>query len=126
MSLNLLCFSVPSLATWDVYSVYLVSFERVSCSQNLGIFNDYRQTRIITSVTDRKRLTPEYGRWIWLHDADKYVYDNYDKAHDHVQSGVPFHNTNVPPGYVYEPWSVNQLMADVQGGEEVARSGNWT
>ena len=68
---------------------------------------------------------PEYGSWIWKHDPETYVYDNYDKARDNVLNGSSFQNTNIPPGHVYEPWSVDQLMADVQAGKEVVRSGDW-
>ena len=77
---------------------------------------------------DQKPIKQEYGRWIWAHDVERYVYDNYTSALDHLQTGgsTPFHNTNIPPGYVHQDWSVDKMMADVEQGKDVNLGGDWS
>lgn len=68
----------------------------------------------------------EYGRWIWAHDPEQYVYDKFAAALDHLQTGAPFQNTNIPPGYVHAPWSVDQLMAEIDEGKSLDFDGDWS
>lgn len=68
----------------------------------------------------------EYGRWIWKHDPEEYVYGNFTQALDHLQNGTPFQNTNIPPGYVHKSWSVDQVMADIEEGKPVELEGDWS
>jgi hypothetical protein len=49
------------------------------------------------------------GDWLILHDPEKYTHDNYHKAAEHLLTGAPFENTNIPPGYKYKPWTVREL-----------------
>ncbi|KAI3394531.1 hypothetical protein diail_2580 [Diaporthe ilicicola] len=41
---------------------------------------------------------PQYGRWIWAHNPERYAYENYGKALRNLVEGTPFQNTNIPPG----------------------------
>jgi hypothetical protein len=70
-------------------------------------------------------IKPEYGQWIWRHEPEQYVHDNYSKALDHVQNGTPFQNTNIPPGYVHESWGVDELMAKIKEGDILEFAGDW-
>ncbi|KAK7748215.1 hypothetical protein SLS62_008766 [Diatrype stigma] len=100
-------------------------FERVSCCQKLGLLNHERRVNIKLAA-DASKVKIEYGRWIWKHDPEQYVYDNYTQALDHLQHGTPFQNTNIPPGYVHKPWSVDQIMADIEEGKPVELEGDWS
>ena len=65
------------------------------------------------------------GRWQSHHDPEKYVYDNWQACLNHITSGAPFENTNLPPGYHYEPWTMEGLMKMSQNGQLVADLGDW-
>lgn len=43
------------------------------------------------------------GNWVKRHDPEEYVYTNYGLAANHLLTGAPFKNTNIPPGYKYKP-----------------------
>ncbi|KAI0601142.1 putative monooxygenase, partial [Biscogniauxia sp. FL1348] len=103
-------------------------FERVSCCQKVGFVNQQRRNNPDMKAVERDPsiIKSEYGRWIWKHDAEKYARDNYSKALDHLQNGTAFLNTNIPPGYTYEPWLVDDLMADLEAGRPIKFAGDWS
>ncbi|KAK8117031.1 uncharacterized protein PG998_005312 [Apiospora kogelbergensis] len=104
-------------------------FERVSCCQKLGFVNLAKRSNGDAKTTNAKTtkdLKPEQGRWLWKHEPEKYVYENFAKALDHVQEGAPFQNTNIPPGYVHEEWFVDELMARVEKNEPLDLGGDWS
>ena len=68
----------------------------------------------------------QVGKWINLHDPEKYVYENWQKCVDYVENGVPFKNTNTPPGYEYEPWTIDELLNASAEEREVADAGDWS
>ena len=68
----------------------------------------------------------QVGKWINLHDPEQYVYQNWDKCVDHVVYGAPFQNTNTPPGYEYEPWTIDELLNASIEEREVADAGDWS
>jgi len=60
-----------------------------------------------------------------------YAYQNYDKAvaagkqvaTDEENDGMP---PNFPPGYVYQPWSIQKVMDDMKEGKPIdLGAGNW-
>jgi hypothetical protein len=71
-------------------------------------------------------LKAKYGYWIWSHDAEKYAYENYDKASENLLNGTQFTNVNIPPGYVYKPWKVEELLAMQQAGKIPVDQGDWS
>ncbi len=75
---------------------------------------------------DSKNVRSEVGRWIWKHNPERYAYQNYGNALDYLMSGAPFQNTNIPPGYEYEPWTIDQLFAKIDGGKKVKFGGDWS
>ena len=104
-------------------------FERVSCCQLVGFLN---QTAFLKPASRKKvdggsaTPQPEYGRWIWAHSPEKYAYENYGKALRSLVDGTPFQNTNIPPGYKYKPWSLDELYERIDRGEKVEFEGDWS
>ncbi len=74
--------------------------------------NAYNKTDWEAVKQNPDLLKAKYGYWIWSHDAEKYAYDNYDKAAQHILEGTPFTNTNIPPDYVYKPWTIDEALAE--------------
>lgn len=111
-----------------MYSL-IARFERVSCCQKLGFVNLAKRNNRDAKTADSKKtedLVPEQGRWLWGHDPETYVRENFCKALDHLQKGAPFQNTNIPPGHVYEEWAVDKLMARVEKNEPLELGGDWS
>ena len=71
-------------------------------------------------------LSMQVGKWINQHDPDAYVYENYHTFLNHIVSGAPFTSTNIPPGYTYEPWTINELLKVAEEGRETADAGDWS
>ena len=67
----------------------------------------------------------QMGRWVWDHDAEKYAYDNYEAALKHLEGQGEFTNTNIPPGYEYKPWDVDELLRLIADGKRIEVNGNW-
>jgi hypothetical protein len=69
----------------------------------------------------------KHGRWIWDHDAEKYARKNYAACLASLQEGRPFTNTNIPPGHVYQPWSLEsekkRMMAGIRSN--LKQNGYW-
>jgi hypothetical protein len=65
------------------------------------------------------------GSWVITHDPEQYAHNNYYKAAEHLLTGTPFENTNIPPGYKYKPWTVRELLTASDRGETVKDEGDW-
>ena len=65
------------------------------------------------------------GRWLSKHDPEQYVYDNWEACKNHIVSGTPFKNSNLPPGYDYEPWTMEGLMMSQENGQLPVDAGDW-
>lgn len=68
----------------------------------------------------------QVGKWINLHDPEDYVHQNWDKCVDHIEHGASFENTNIPPGYKYEPWTIDELLTAAADEREIADPGDWS
>jgi hypothetical protein len=68
----------------------------------------------------------QVGKWINSHDPEAYVYTNYAKCLNHLISGASFTNTNTPPGFTYEPWTINELLKAADEGRETVDPGDWS
>lgn len=103
-------------------------FERVSCCQLVGFLNQTNFLKPALRKVGGASATPkpEYGRWIWAHNPERYAYDNYGKALKSLVDGSPFQNTNIPPGYNYKPWSLHELYGRIDKGEKVQFEGDWS
>ncbi|KAI1133279.1 FAD/NAD(P)-binding domain-containing protein [Nemania abortiva] len=95
-------------------------FERVATIQKFGVTTrSYLHTldlELVKEKPDSIRDTLDMPKWIWGHDPVQYALDNYEQAQRHVLDGAPFQNTNLPPGYTYEPWTVAGEMAKERKG----------
>lgn len=60
------------------------------------------------------------------HDPEQYVYNNYNSCENHITSGASFENTNMPPGYRYKPWAVQELMETSDRHEPIVDEGDWS
>jgi hypothetical protein len=102
-------------------------FERTSCAQKAGFKN--REKWEIDDFEHAKKdpmaSAQSIGRWLSEHDPEQYVYDNWQACLNYVTSGALFQNTNLPPGYNYEPWTMKGLMKMSKDGQIAADPGDW-
>lgn len=101
-------------------------FERVACLQKLGIVN--HEARHLSANGDAKQAARPIGllaAWIWKHNPEQYAVENYNKALEHLLDGKPFQNTNIPPGHVYKPWTIDELLDAKKSGKEIELDGDW-
>ncbi|KAN0117901.1 hypothetical protein V8E51_003878 [Hyaloscypha variabilis] len=103
-------------------------FERVACAQRSGFKNreKWHHTDFEEAKRHPEKLTMQVGRWINLHDPEVYVYDNYRQCLNHIVSGAPFQNTNIPPGYTYESWTIDELLQAADEERETVDAGDWS
>ncbi|KAK5657895.1 hypothetical protein OQA88_2444 [Cercophora sp. LCS_1] len=110
-----------------------IRFIRNACAQKLGFSNaELLQDTDWTKVKlDPRRAQPKLPSWVWGHDPEKYAYEVYDRVVESMRRGVPFDEDtsippNYPPGYRYEPWSIEKVMEDMREGRPVELgTGNW-
>jgi len=108
-------------------------FVRNACAQKLGFANaellqdtDWEKVKL-----DPRRAAPRLPKWVWSHDPEAYAYENYDKAVESMNKGIPFEEEdsfapNYPPGYKFEPWSIEKIMEDMRAGKPIdLGAGNW-
>ncbi|GAB1726416.1 monooxygenase [Hortaea werneckii] len=107
-------------------------FIRNACAQKVGFSNaellqdtDWDKVKI-----DPRRAQPKHPKWVWEHDPEIYTYQNYAKNVEAMNKGIPFDESDVPPnfppGYKYEPWSIEKIMEDMRKGIPVdLGKGNW-
>ena len=76
---------------------------------------------------DPRTMFPKIPRWIFTHDPEQYAYENYDKVvASFTGDGAAFENTNVPTGSKYQPWTMDQLLDDIDHGRAVQLDGDWS
>ncbi|KAH9899043.1 FAD/NAD(P)-binding domain-containing protein [Xylariomycetidae sp. FL2044] len=107
-------------------------FIRCSCAQKMGFSNAelLQHTDWEKVKTNPSLAQPKLPSWIWKHDPEAYAYENYDKMADTIKRGIPFDEVdsvppNYPPGYKYEPWDIDDMMADVDNATVNLGPGNW-
>lgn len=112
----------------------LISFIRTACAQKIGFSNaellqdtDWDRVQI-----DPHRANPKLPKWIFSHDPEAYVYENYDEVVQAIRAGAKYITdvgslpANYPPGYKYEAWSIEKIMKDVRAGKPVELGdGRW-
>lgn len=77
---------------------------------------------------DDSKLQLKMSSWIWKHDPVQYARDNYQQAIESVTQGAPFENTNLPPGYKYVPWTIQDELEREEKGlmTELFNTGDWS
>lgn len=73
-----------------------------------------------------EKLVMQVGRWINLHEPEDYVYQNWTKCVNHLVSGAEFENTNLPPGYKYKPWTIDELLKASEEEIFIQDQGDWS
>ena len=68
------------------------------------------------------------GKWIWNHNAEDYARENYYACLANLQERKPFKNTNIPPGHVYKPWTLESEYARMRAGikSDLKQNGDWS
>jgi hypothetical protein len=107
-------------------------FERVSILQQTGFINreELHNTDTAAVTGNREEANIGFfkiGRWVWNHNPEHYAHDNYDQCLAHLETGAPFHNTNLPPGHVYQPWSLSSETKRMRAGikSTLKENGDW-
>lgn len=102
--------------------------DRINCAQLMGLMSQNNRNisnHDSASPSARVKQTKAYGKWLWSHDPEKYAVENYEKALFHLNEGVPFQNTNIPPGYICKPWTIAELIDRPEETERLTSSGDW-
>lgn len=100
-------------------------FERVSCLQLLGVLNHEMRNRSANANISQTKPIGILGSWIWKHDPEQYAIENYEKALAHLETGSEFRNTNIPPGHVCRPWTIDEVLKAKEAGKEIVLDGDW-
>ncbi|KAL2784547.1 monooxygenase [Aspergillus keveii] len=103
-------------------------FQRVSCCQRAG-FKNREQWHHVDLKEARKhpeKLAEMTGRWITSHDPEEYAYQNWTNCVNHLIRGTEFVNTNIPPGFSYRPWTIDELLNAADEGRVVDDDGDWS
>ncbi|KAG8625896.1 hypothetical protein KVT40_006297 [Elsinoe batatas] len=108
-------------------------FIRNACAQKLGFSNAelLQETDWDKVAVDPRRAQPKLPKWVWSHDPEHYVYENYDLAVQSMKAGVKMEDEdkfppNYPPGYKYKPWNIEDIMADMRAGKPIdLGGGDW-
>ena len=101
---------------------------RVSCAQRNGFKNreKWHHTDFEEARKHPEKLVMQVGRWINEHNPETYVYENWTKCVNHLVGGTKFENTNIPPGYTYKPWTIDELLNAAEHGREIEDEGDWS
>ncbi|KAJ5570611.1 uncharacterized protein N7459_010041 [Penicillium hispanicum] len=100
-------------------------FERVSCFQKVGVLNHEARNRSANANASQAKIVGLTGAWIWRHNPEQYAMENYHQALSHLSDGTAFQNTNIPPGHVYRPWTIGELLKLKDNGQEIELDGEW-
>jgi hypothetical protein len=104
-------------------------FQRVACAQRSGFKNreKWHHTDFEAVRKNPEILAMTVGKWITSHDAEAYVYSKWSECVDHITGGcASFENTNIPPGYSYSPWTIDELLQLAEEERETVDPGDWS
>ncbi|PVH96301.1 FAD/NAD(P)-binding domain-containing protein, partial [Periconia macrospinosa] len=109
-------------------------FERVSILQQTGFLNREELHSVdLDTIKDAPKNASigffKIGRWVWNHNPEFYAMENYESCRTHIFEGKlgNFKNTNIPPGHVYQPWSLESEAKRMQAGisSNLKQNGDW-
>ncbi|KAI1442024.1 hypothetical protein F5Y02DRAFT_410424 [Annulohypoxylon stygium] len=106
----------------------LLRHQRTTLIQRLGLLNRAAWHQDKTdNVKNIRQLMPQ-GKWMWGHNPERYVVENFRKAREHVETGAPFENTNLPPGHKPETWTLEGEVANEKAGIvfDPTNNGDWS
>ncbi|RAH55757.1 monooxygenase [Aspergillus piperis CBS 112811] len=100
----------------------LLRYQRASVVQQTGMNNRSEINNKMSNDVLRQ------GKWIWTHNPEQYATTEFYRARSCLESGAEFHNTNLPPGYVWTPWTIEEEMAKEKAGvhsQDLKKNGYW-
>ncbi|KAF1817298.1 FAD binding domain protein [Eremomyces bilateralis CBS 781.70] len=103
-------------------------FERVACAQKMGFKarHTWHQGNWDEIHRNPAAVLRTMGKWLFMHDAEGYAYENFGKCLGEILNGARFENTNIPPGYMYKPWTAQELVDKSAAGEDILDEGDWS
>ncbi|GFP60627.1 hypothetical protein ACSS6W_004246 [Trichoderma asperelloides] len=108
----------------------LLRYQRVSCAQKMTFVNSQLKTETDWDAIwkDPVKVKTRFPKWVFNHDPEKYAYEKYSQAFAHIVAGVPFENTNFPPGHKFVPWTINEVYKEMENGRRVEDllDGDWS
>ncbi|RDW57041.1 hypothetical protein BP6252_13913 [Coleophoma cylindrospora] len=128
---------IPSIVDLAVRAHNKLRFERVSCAQKLGFANAFllHHTDWDGAKKDPGKAQPNIPQWIWRHNPEAYAQERWDELHAYVTGGgleresrgeeSAFKNTNIPPGFQWSPWTLDDLVHKGKHGR-VKLEGDWS
>ncbi|QIW99808.1 hypothetical protein AMS68_005326 [Peltaster fructicola] len=107
-------------------------FQRTSILQQAGFNNrDELHHADLEAISKSRELSDigffKQGGWSWKHRPETYATQNYDQCLSHLRDGAAFVNTNLPPGHLYQPWSMeseDERMAS-KTASDLKKNGYW-
>ncbi|PIA99770.1 hypothetical protein CB0940_02474 [Cercospora beticola] len=108
----------------------MLRYQRVACSQKAAFVNSEILARAnmeeISKNPEKAKI--HYPKWLFMHDPEKYAYDNYGSAVANLLSGAPFQNTNIPPGHKFSVWTMEGVLEEYRSGKKAADflDGDWS
>ncbi|KAF6802973.1 FAD-binding domain protein [Colletotrichum musicola] len=110
----------------------LLRIRRASVLQRLGFANRremHREGGMEEVLKHAAEAGPMgLGKWIWTHNAEAYAAEKFAEARAHLESGAPFEHTNLPRGFKWEPWSMqDEIEKEKQGihTPDLKLNGDW-
>ena len=102
-------------------------FERVDCLQLLGFVNQFsrHQTDWEEARKNPDVVKPRFGKWMWDHDPERYVVENWGACREGMVGGREFRNSNTPKGYTYEKWTLDDMLRTEKEGRKIELRGEW-
>jgi hypothetical protein len=103
-------------------------YERTSCAQKAGwknremLHNQTVRTAAENENENPMKIAQLVGKWLHNHDAEAYVHEKWESCKVALETGRGFTNTNLPPGYTYQPWTIDEMLA----GNNLIDEGDWT
>jgi hypothetical protein len=121
-----------SIVSFAIRAHNTLRFERVSCAQKLGFANAFRyhHTDWEGAKKEPAKAQPKIPQWIWRHNPEIYAQERWEDVQawaneEKSGDGSIFKNTNIPPGYVWSPWTIEDLVEEGKHGA-VELQGDWT
>ncbi|KAI0490257.1 FAD/NAD(P)-binding domain-containing protein [Xylaria cf. heliscus] len=119
-------------AHWATKVHAKLRYQRVSVIQQVGIVTRYTLHHIDMSLLNEGKNPFEHvfhlGRWIWQHNPEDYAREQFAAVLDHLQTGAPFENSNLPEGHVYQDWDVESELKKQAAGvpSRLMSNGDWS
>ena len=56
------------------------------------------------------------AKWNWIHNPEQYAKEKFAQAFAHLETKAPLEHTNIPKGFTWEPWSVEEELRKEEAG----------